>query len=100
MENCGSAVGYVIRLFTWPSDQPRHATKHLNLPDRNQIAPKSNKNPKSRRKHSKIILSTKASLEQGGFRLFVEQAFIFLPTSMNRSVCIGPRSRLIWNAYA
>ena len=39
MENCGSAVGCVIRLLTWPSDQPRHATRHLNLPDRNQIAP-------------------------------------------------------------
>src|SRR5260370_34778573 len=27
------------QLLTWPTDQPRHATKRLNLPDRNQIAP-------------------------------------------------------------
>ena len=29
------------QLFTWPTDQPRHATKRLNLPDRNQVAPTS-----------------------------------------------------------
>ncbi len=31
------------RLFTWPADQPRHATRHFNLPGRNQFAPLSGK---------------------------------------------------------
>jgi hypothetical protein len=26
MENCGSAVIKCDQIFTWPSDQPRHAT--------------------------------------------------------------------------
>ena len=29
-------------LFTWPADQPRHATKHFNLPGRYQFAPEPN----------------------------------------------------------
>src|ERR1700736_589740 len=57
MENCVSAVGFLIRLFTWPSDQPRHATKRLNLPERNQIAPvkalqtRGRRCPRSRRRY-------------------------------------------------
>jgi len=31
------------RLFTWPADQPRHATWHFNLPGRNQFAPRAEK---------------------------------------------------------
>ena len=27
------------QVFTWPPDQPRHAAKRLDVPDRNQIAP-------------------------------------------------------------
>ena len=35
-----SAVTFCNRLFTWPTDQPRHATKIFNLSGRFQIAPR------------------------------------------------------------
>jgi hypothetical protein len=28
-------------LFTWPADQPRHAARGLDIPDRNRIAPRT-----------------------------------------------------------